>query len=158
MESTELFFPVPEAKGRAWKMELPTHPQWSPCGHGELLLILIGSFLSFHRIHVRSLHWVCRIVPKILNPWTHCTFGNVSSASTLASRQSNNILSYLFGSVWICWEKLNDVKWREMGRDWKILWLDDEPPSQPAIMGKYSERKNTESVSEHNCFFSIQNG
>ena len=28
------FFPVPEAKGRAWKMELPTHPQWSPCGHG----------------------------------------------------------------------------------------------------------------------------
>ena len=34
-EITELFFfSVPEAKGRARKMELPTHPQWSPCGHG----------------------------------------------------------------------------------------------------------------------------
>ena len=104
----------------------------------SFLLILIEKFL-FYRIHVRSLHWVCRIVPKTLNPRAHCTFGNVSSASTLASRQSNNILSYLFGSVWICWEKLNDVKWWEMGRDWKILWLDDEPPSQLAVMGKYSK-------------------
>ena len=32
---------------------------------------------------------------KTLNPWAHCTFDNVTSASTLESRQSKNILSDL---------------------------------------------------------------
>ena len=45
-KALNFFFPVPEAKGRAWKMELPTHPQWSPCGHGELFNWIISFFLS----------------------------------------------------------------------------------------------------------------
>ena len=45
-------------------------------GMVSFLLILIGSFLSFYQIHVSSLHGVCRIVPKTLNPWANCTFGN----------------------------------------------------------------------------------
>ena len=109
-------------------MELPTHPQWSPCGHGELFIYpdwIISFFLS------NPCPFIALSVPN-------CT-KNTQPLGPLYLWQSNNILSYLFGSVWICWEKLNEVKWREMGRDWKILWLDDEPPSQLAVMGKYSK-------------------
>ena len=55
------FFPVPEATGRAWKMELPTHPQWSPCGHGELFIDpdwIISFFLA------NPCHFIALSVPN----------------------------------------------------------------------------------------------
>ena len=82
------FFSVPEAKGRARKMELPTHPQWSPCGHGELFIDpdwIISFFLS------KPCPFIALSVPN-------CT-KNTQPLGQLYLWQSNNILSYLFGSV-----------------------------------------------------------
>ena len=99
---TVFFSSVPEAKGRARKMELPTHPQWSSCGHGELFIDPDG-IISFFLAN--PCHFIALSVPnctKNTQPsmtWAHCTFGNVSSASTLASRHSNNILLALFEFV-----------------------------------------------------------
>ena len=115
MESIELFFQFLKQKAERGKWSFLLTLNGALAG---MVSFLIGSFLSFYRTHVRSLHWVCRIVPKTLNPRWHEPIVP-SFASTFASRQSNNIFLFFL----LCLNLLREIEWCKM--EGNGAWLED---------------------------------